>query len=217
MRCWPKQLPQKWQLLEFGSRNCPWRPRSPSALCAAHPSLPFIAVAISGAGETIFFFNGESWRGHQRGLIVGWRYSFPMFSQGRGVLLDDFFTSFVWFCFSCLSKIIERTTQTDNTMRWLLEVLLASKCFTLPETNIALENQWLEDEIFLLGFGLFSGAILLLVSEGGMCKRMKLNYRDHERTVDHERLKTHQHLSEDLTPHCISDLGLGFIYKYIYT
>ena len=97
-----------------------------------------------------------------------------------------------------------------------MEVLLVSKCFTLPETNIALENQWLEDEIFLLGFGLFSGAILLLVSEGGMCKRMKLNYRDHERTVDHERLKTHRHLSEDFTPHCISDLGLGGKKKYIH-
>ena len=29
---------------------------------------------------------------------------------------------------------------------------------TLPETNIALENEWLEDDPFLLGFGLFSGA-----------------------------------------------------------
>ena len=35
---------------------------------------------------------------------------------------------------------------------------------TLPETNSLPENQWLEDESFLLGFGLFSGANLLLVS-----------------------------------------------------
>ena len=29
---------------------------------------------------------------------------------------------------------------------------------TLPETKIAPENGWLEDDPFLLGFGLFSGA-----------------------------------------------------------
>ena len=30
--------------------------------------------------------------------------------------------------------------------------------YTLPETNIAPENVWLEDDHFLLGPGLFSGA-----------------------------------------------------------
>ena len=33
---------------------------------------------------------------------------------------------------------------------------------TLPETNIAPENGWLEDDPFLLGPGLFSGAKMLV-------------------------------------------------------
>ena len=33
---------------------------------------------------------------------------------------------------------------------------------TLPETNIAPENEWLEDDPFLLVFGLFSGAKMLV-------------------------------------------------------
>ncbi len=43
---------------------------------------------------------------------------------------------------------------------------------TLPETNsiLAPENGWLEDDRFLLGPGLFSGANLLLVSGGSVFK-----------------------------------------------
>ncbi len=41
------------------------------------------------------------------------------------------------------------------TYKWL-----GSPPFTLPETNIAPEKWWLEDDPFLLGFGLFSGAML---------------------------------------------------------
>ena len=35
---------------------------------------------------------------------------------------------------------------------------------TLPESNISPENRWLEDDPFLLGFGLCSGATSMLVS-----------------------------------------------------
>ena len=41
---------------------------------------------------------------------------------------------------------------------------------TLPETNLAPENGWLEDDPFLLGFGPFSGALLVLgrvIHDGG--------------------------------------------------
>ena len=38
--------------------------------------------------------------------------------------------------------------------------------FTLPETNIAPENGWLEDDRFLLGPGLFSGAFAVSFREG---------------------------------------------------
>ena len=34
---------------------------------------------------------------------------------------------------------------------------------TLPETNMAPESGWLEDEAFLLGFTLFSGAKMLVL------------------------------------------------------
>ena len=34
--------------------------------------------------------------------------------------------------------------------------------YTLPETNIGLENGYLEDDPFLLGLGLFSGDTLVL-------------------------------------------------------
>ena len=37
---------------------------------------------------------------------------------------------------------------------------------TLPETNITPENGWLEYDCFLLGPGLFSGAMLMLVLGG---------------------------------------------------
>ena len=37
---------------------------------------------------------------------------------------------------------------------------------TLPETNIAPENGWLEYDPFLLGFGLFSGAFAVSFREG---------------------------------------------------
>ncbi len=39
-------------------------------------------------------------------------------------------------------------------------------CFTLPETNIAPENGWLEYDCFLLGPGLFSGAMAVSFREG---------------------------------------------------
>ena len=38
--------------------------------------------------------------------------------------------------------------------------------YTLPETNVAPENGWLEDDPFLLGFGLFSGAFAVSFREG---------------------------------------------------
>ena len=41
------------------------------------------------------------------------------------------------------------------------------KGLTLPEMNISPKNGWLEDDPFLLGLGLCSGA--MLVSQGGKC------------------------------------------------
>ena len=47
--------------------------------------------------------------------------------------------------------------------------------FTLPETNIfAPENGWLEYDCFLLGFGLFSGAMLV---SGSVCSPEGTWYR----------------------------------------
>ena len=44
---------------------------------------------------------------------------------------------------------------------------MISSSYTLPETNMAPENGWLEYDRFLLGPGLCSGAMYLLVSGGG--------------------------------------------------
>ena len=61
------------------------------------------------------------------------------------------------------SSIISAWNKTNNlspckNLQWprVTNVLLTH---TLPETNIAPENGWLEYDPFLLGFGLFSGAV----------------------------------------------------------
>ena len=43
---------------------------------------------------------------------------------------------------------------------------------TLPETNIAPKNGWLEYKPFLLGFGLFSGAFAVSFREGNYLARL---------------------------------------------
>ena len=53
-----------------------------------------------------------------------------------------------------------------NDSAFCLSLLLLSAMKTLPETNTALENGWLEDDPFRLGPGLFSEAFAVSFGEG---------------------------------------------------
>ena len=79
---------------------------------------------------------------------------FPFNCQFPKVVLN----LFLRYSLCKFEPTISITTQWNNWFR----------TSTLPETNMAPENGWLEYHRFLLGPGLFSGANLLLVSGSGM-------------------------------------------------
>ena len=59
------------------------------------------------------------------------------------------------------------STTTSTLLRNLVKLDGNGQTFTrLPKTNIASENGWLEDDRFLLGPGIFSGAFVVSFSEG---------------------------------------------------
>ncbi len=69
------------------------------------------------------------------------------------------------------------TSKKKGGHNFRVETKPKSQAITLPETNIAPKNGWLEYDPFLLGFGLFSGAFAVSFREGMGPKPQGMTFR----------------------------------------